>query len=137
MSAELGDGGQYHRKQLMQLASKMRFFAAQVDALLNDDLWLSAARHANALAQRLARAVVAVPGLRLAYPVESNGVFTEIAHDHATWLQQERSFHVWSQSADGRCIARWMTAFDTTEAEVDKLADAIAATAVSRETQLT
>ncbi len=137
MSAELGDGGQYHRKQLMQLASKMRFFAAQVDALLNDDLWLSAARHANALAQRLARAVVPVPGLRLAYPVESNGVFTEIAHDHATRLQQERSFHVWSQSADGRCIARWMTAFDTTEAEVDKLADAIAATAVSRETQLT
>ena len=78
-----------------------------------------------------------IQGLRLAYPVESNGVFTEIAQDHATRLQQERSFQIWSQSADGRCIARWMTAFDTTEAEVDKLADAIAGTAVSRETKLT
>ena len=137
MSAELGDGAQYQRKQLMQLASKMRFFAAQVDALLTDDLWLRTARHANTLAQRLARAVAAVPEVRVAYPVESNAVFTEIAQDHATRLQQERSFQIWSQSADGKCIARWMTAFDTTEADVDKLADAIAGTSVSRETQLT
>jgi threonine aldolase len=137
MSAELGDGAQYQRKQLMQLASKMRFFAAQVDALLTDDLWLRTARHANTLAQRLARAVAAVPEVRVAYPVESNAVFTEIAQDHATRLQHERSFQIWSQSADDKCIARWMTAFDTTEADVDKLADAIAGTIVSRETQLT
>jgi threonine aldolase len=137
MSAGLGDGAQYHRKQLMQLASKMRFLAAQVDALLTGDLWLTTASHANAMAQRLARAVVALPGVRAAYPVESNAVFTEISQNHAARLQQEWSFQIWSQSAGGNCIARWMTAFDTTQADVDKLAEAIASTAVSRETQLT
>ena len=137
MSAGFGDGAQYHRKQLMQLASKMRFFAAQVDALLTGDLWLSAARHANAMAQRLARALAATPGVRAAYPVESNAVFTEVSLEHARRLQQEWSFQIWSQSADGNCTARWMTAFDTTESDVDNLAEAIKSTAVSRETQLT
>lgn len=137
MSAGLGDGAQYHRKQLMQLASKMRFFAAQVDSLLASDLWLSTARHANAMAQRLAGAVADLPGVRLAYPVESNGVFTELPQEHAARLQQQRSFQAWSQSTDGKSIVRWMTAFDTTEADVDNLAAVIADTAVSRETQLT
>jgi threonine aldolase len=137
MSAGLGDGAQYHRKQLMQLASKMRFFAAQVDSLLANDLWLSTATRANAMAQRLAAAVADLPGVRLAYPVESNGVFTELRQEHATRLQQQRSFQAWSQSADGKSIVRWMTAFDTTEADVDNLAAVIADTAVSRETQLT
>ena len=50
-------------------------------------------------------------------------------------LQQEWSFQVWSESADGSCIARWMTAFDTSEADVDRLAKAIAESAVSRETE--
>jgi threonine aldolase len=137
ISAGLGDGAQYHRKQLMHLASKMRFLAAQADALLTGDLWLATARHANAMAQRLARAVAELPGVRTAYPVESNAVFTEISAEHAARLQQEWNFQIWSQSADGNCIARWMTAFDTTESDVDRLAEAIASTAVSRETQLT
>ncbi len=137
MSAGLGDGAQYHRKQLMQLASKMRFLAAQADALLAGDLWLTTARHANAMAQRLSRAVAALPDVQMAYPVESNGVFTEISTEHAARLQQAESFQIWSQSRAGSCIARWMTAFDTTEADVDRLAEAIARAAVSRETQLT
>jgi hypothetical protein len=41
------------RKQQMQLASKMRYLAAQFNALLDDDLWLRNARHANAMARRL------------------------------------------------------------------------------------
>ncbi len=47
----------YIRKQSMQLASKMRFLAAQFDALLSDELWLRCAGHANAMAARLAGAV--------------------------------------------------------------------------------
>jgi threonine aldolase len=137
MTAGLGDVARYQRKQLTQLASKMRFLAAQADALLTGDLWLATARHANAMAQRLARAVANIPGVRVAYPVESNGVFTEIAQDHAARLQQEQSFEIWSRSADGSCIARWMTAFDTTATDVDRLAGVIEATGVSRETQLT
>jgi threonine aldolase len=135
MSSGIADGVKYHRKQLMQLASKMRFLAAQADALLSDDLWLATARHANAMAQRLAASLDGLPGVRLAHPVQSNGVFTELAQDHAAMLQREWSFQVWSESADGSCVARWMTAFDTSEADVDRLAKAIGESAVSRETQ--
>ena len=46
----------YLRKQSMQLASKMRYVAAQFEALLTDELWRRAAGHANAMAARLAAA---------------------------------------------------------------------------------
>jgi threonine aldolase len=139
MSDDLAYGVQYQRKQLMQLASKMRFLAAQIDALLNGDLWLATARHANAMAARLAAALDGLPGVRIAYPVESNGVFTEIGQDHAARLQHDWGVQVWSQLTDGSCIVRWMTAFDTSEADVDALAASISGTArrsdVSRETE--
>jgi threonine aldolase len=137
MSEALATGVPYHRKQLMQLASKMRFLAAQAEALLTDDLWLASARHANAMARRLGHALGMLPGVRLAYPVESNGVFAELDRQLAARLQQEWSFHIWSETADGRCVARLMTAFDTSEEDVDMLAAAVREGAVSRETQLT
>ena len=69
MDDRLAAGSEYHRKQQMQLSSKLRFLSAQVGALLEDDLWLRNARHANAMAARLAAGVAAIPGVRLAYPV--------------------------------------------------------------------
>ncbi len=128
MATGLGEGARYHRKQLMQLASKMRFLAAQVDALLGGDLWLTTARHANAMARRLADSLDGVPGVQLAYPVQSNGVFTELDRDHVARLQQEWSCQVWSESADDRCVVRWMTAFDTSETDIDRLAASISET---------
>lgn len=134
MSDDLADGAQFHRKQLMQLASKMRFLGAQACALLADDLWLASARHSNAMALRLANALTCLPGLRLAYPVQSNGVFAEIDQESASLLRRDWSFEVWSQSPDGRCVVRWMTAFDTSEQDVDALVTAVAEALVSRET---
>jgi threonine aldolase len=130
MHGGLGEGAQYHRKQLMQLASKMRFLAAQLDALLTDDLWLMTAGRANAMARRLAESLRGVQRVQLAYPVQSNGVFTELDRDHVTRLQQEWNFEVWSESADNRCIVRWMAAFDTSDADVDRLVRSITASAV-------
>ena len=130
----LAVGGEYHRKQLMQLASKMRFLAAQMDALLNADLWLASARHANGMAQRLAAAIGQVPGVGLAYPVESNGVFATMSSSEAAALQQDWGFYVWSEGPEGRCTVRFMTAFDTSAAEVDALAADIRHV-VSRETE--
>jgi threonine aldolase len=146
MSDELADGAQYHRKQLTQLASKMRFLSAQIDALLSDDLWLTTARHANAMACRLAAAIDDVPGVQLSHQVQSNGVFTDMTREHIERLQRERSVQIWPEPADDRCVVRWMTVFDTSEADVDQLAAAIRQTApdgaptaaepmVSRETE--
>src|SRR5262249_17419178 len=50
MNSALVGTAQFQRMQLMQLASKMRFLAAQFGALLDGQLWLRNARHANAMA---------------------------------------------------------------------------------------
>jgi threonine aldolase len=136
MTEGLDAGAAYHRKQLLQLASKMRFLAAQVDALLEGDRWLSTAQHANAMARRLGTALADVAGVRVAYPVQSNGVFTEVSRHVADRLLREWSIEVWSQSADGeRCVLRWMTAFDTTAEDVASLVAAVKRAAADGGTQ--
>jgi threonine aldolase len=113
----------FTRKQGMQLASKMRFVAAQFSALLHDDLWRRNALHANAMAHRLAERLRTIEGVRLAYPVQANGVFAAIAPEFVAPLQAERRFYVWDETAS---IVRWMAAFDTRESDVDDFAAAIA-----------
>jgi threonine aldolase len=113
----------FTRKQGMQLASKMRFVAAQFEALLRDDLWRRSALHANAMARRLAAHLHAIDGVRIVYPVEANGVFAAIDPQLVAPLQNERRFYVWDEEAS---IVRWMAAFDTSETDVDMFAAAIA-----------
>jgi threonine aldolase len=106
----------YLRKQHMQLSSKMRFLAAQFIALLEDDLWLSNARHANAMAARLAAGLTGVAGVEVVFPVESDAVFARLDPRHIVELQRDWFFHAWDESDS---IVRWMTAFDTSSADVD------------------
>jgi threonine aldolase len=126
MSPALADAVRFQRKQQMQLASKMRYLAAQFSALLEDELWLRNARHANAMARRLADGVDGVPGVRLHHPVESNGVFAALNPALIEPLQREWNFYVWD--ADEH-VVRWMAAFDTTEDDVDAFAAAVRAAA--------
>ncbi len=112
----------YLRKQQMQLASKMRYLAAQFIALLEDDLWLRSAQQANAMARRLADAVTGVPGVRLSQPVESNAVFAALDPAWVAELQRDWHFHVWDEA---QSVVRWMTAFDTTEEDVDRFVSSV------------
>jgi threonine aldolase len=114
----------YVRKQAMQLASKMRFLSAQLEALLAGDLWRRNAAHANAMAARLAAAVAGVPGVRITQPVEANGVFAILPPGVAGALQDRFAFYVWDE-ATGE--VRWMCAWDTTPEDVDAFAAAVAA----------
>ncbi len=120
-------GAPYLRKQQLQLASKMRFIAAQFLALLDGDLWLRSARHANAMAQRLAQGVRDAPGVDIQQPVESNAVFASLHPRRIEELQRDWVFHVWDS---GAMTVRWMTSFDTTEADVDAFAAAIRAVCI-------
>ncbi len=113
----------YTRKQGMQLASKMRFVAAQFEALLRDDLWRTSAAHANAMAARLAAHLRDLPGVRIVHPVQANGIFAVLAPECIAALQALRRFYVWDEAAS---IVRWMAAFDTTADDVDAFAAAIA-----------
>jgi threonine aldolase len=115
----------YLRKQQAQLASKMRFVAAQFCALLDGNLWRANAAHANAMAQRLADGVRDVPGVSIAYPVQANAVFAQLSPRHLEALQRDWFFHTWDEHSS---IVRWMLAFDTTTEDVDAfLADIRAA----------
>jgi threonine aldolase len=116
MAGELAADAPFLRKQQGQLASKMRYLAAQFQALLDGDLWLRNASQANAMAQRLAGGIHGVPGVRLWQPVESNAVFASLDPAHIARLQEDWQFYVWDPTAQ---VVRWMTAFDTTEADVD------------------
>jgi threonine aldolase len=108
----------------MQLSSKMRFLAAQFNALLADDLWLANAAHANAMAARLASGLASIPGVDIAYPVQADAVFARLDPGHIAELRRDWTFHVWDESAS---IVRWMTAFDTQESDVDAFLNDIAA----------
>jgi threonine aldolase len=114
----------YLRKQHMQLSSKMRFLAAQFIALLEDELWLANARHANAMAARLAAGLGEMRGVKVVHPVESDAVFARLDGRHVAELQREWTFHVWDEAAS---VVRWMTAFDTKESDVDEFLRGIAA----------
>ncbi|MBC6459152.1 low specificity L-threonine aldolase [Actinomadura sp. HBU206391] len=116
-------GTVFLRKAATQLASKMRFVSAQLLALLEGDLWLRNARHSNAMAQRLATAIADLPGVSVVRPVQANAVFAVIPPDVADRVRKRFSFHTWDE-ATGE--ARLMTAFDTTEDDVDAFAAALA-----------
>jgi len=120
---EATTGLRFIRKQSMQLASKMRFAAAQFVALLHDGLWERNAAHANALARRLGAAAAAVPGIALAHPVQANGVFAVVPPDVTEALQATYPFYVWDPAAD---VVRWMCSFDTTPGDVDAFVDRLA-----------
>lgn len=107
------------RKQGMQLASKMRFVAAQFEALLEGDRWRAHAMHANRLARRLALLVRDLPGVRLTQPVEANAVFAILDPAAIATLQREFRFYTWDERTHE---VRWMTSFATTEEEVDRFA---------------
>ena len=116
MAEELIAHVPFLRKQQGQLASKMRYLAVQFQALLDADLWLRNAAHANAMARRLADGIRGAPGVGLWQPVESNAVFASLDPAHIARLQQDWQFYVWDTTAQ---VVRWMTAYDTTEADVD------------------
>jgi threonine aldolase len=112
----------YLRKQSLQLASKMRFFAAQFEALLTDELWRRCAEHANAMAKRLATALRDVGGLTVTRTVHCNAVFATIPKKARIELQDEFAFYVWDE---GIGEVRWMCSWDTTAQDIDVFSDAV------------
>jgi threonine aldolase len=116
---DIDDGLRFRRKQAMQLGSKMRYMSAQLDALLEGDLWKRNAEHANAMARRLADAVGHLPGVRITQAVEANAVFAIIDPTVTERLQQDWPFYVWDE-ATGE--VRWMTGWDTVPEDVDAFA---------------
>jgi threonine aldolase len=107
------------RKQVTQLPSKMRFVSAQFNALLHDDLWLSLAAHSNVMATRLYEATRDLRAVVFDAPPAVNAVFP---HLPAAVIDELRNWcFFWDWHVPTHQV-RWMTAWDTTVADVDSFA---------------
>ena len=115
----------YLRKQGMQLASKMRFISAQLEALLTNDLWRKNAQRANRMARLLEKEISKIPLVKIVYEVEANGVFAQIPRKAIARLQKRYFFYVWHEE---QSVVRWMCSFDTTEQDVKQFAKFVAET---------
>jgi threonine aldolase len=108
---------QYRRKRAGLLLSKGRYLAAQILAMLDDDLWLANAKAANDGATKLAAAA----GDRLVHPVEANEVFLRATPEEAAALRAKGfDFYDWAAGE-----IRLVTAWDSPADAVGLLADAL------------
>lgn len=111
----------FRRKRAGQLPSKGRFNAAQLLAYVDDNRWLATAAAANAGAYRLGVALSA----RLAWPVHANEVFARLDPADAEHLRAAGFlFYDWGAPADH--LVRFVVAWDTPPAAIDRLAAAVA-----------
>ncbi len=109
----------YRRKRAGHLQCKGRYLAAQIIAMLDDDVWLANATHANAAAAEIASAC---PD-RLMHPVEANELFVRLSDAERDALRaQGFAFYDWGAGA-----ARFVTAWNTRDEDAGALARAIAA----------
>ena len=107
------------RKRAGHLLSKGRYLAAQILAMLEDNLWLTNARAANAAAAALAKAA----GDRLVFPVEANELFVRMTADEAAAIRSQGfDFYDWSPG-EIRIVTSWDQDMDA----VARLAAAIEA----------
>lgn len=107
----------YRRKRAGHLFSKMRFLSAQFDAYLTDDLWRRNARHANAMAARLAEGLGALNGVAFEFPVQANELFVRLPIPMIEGLlADDFMFYRWEPEGS---LVRMVTAFDTDPGDVD------------------
>jgi len=107
------------QKRAGQLLSKSRFISSQFTGYLTDDAWLRNAGQANTMAQRLSKGLAELPGLELAYPTQSNEVFVSMPAALIERLS-EQGLAVNDEELDGKAV-RFVTAWNTTESQVDDL----------------
>jgi len=115
----LADVARYRRKRAGHLQSKGRFLAAQLLAMIENDLWLANGRAANEAAAEIGAAAEG----RLLHPVEANEVFVALdAGERQALRAQGFGFYDWGPDA-----ARFVAAWDTRDEDARALARAIGA----------
>ena len=128
VAGDTNDPLKYRHKQVMQLASKQRFIAVQLLALLRNDLWKKSSQHSNSMAQVLKKRLESLPQkdgqplVRITRPVETGAIFVEIPADWYEPLSAIFPFYMWKRK---RCEVRLMCSFDTTDDDIDQFINKI------------
>jgi threonine aldolase len=125
LAAHMGE----RRKRAGHLLSKHRFLSVQFDAFLREGRWLQLARHANAMADRLAAGLQQI-GLPPVWPVEANLVFAILPEaveqrlrdaGARYYIRASESLPPGAAMGPGDVLVRLVTSFATRESEVDRL----------------
>ncbi len=116
--AALAETLAFRRKRAGHLFSKMRYIAAQMDAYLEGGLWLELARHANAMATRLAKGLQALPGARLVHAVEANEIFIELP-EKAIAAVEAAGYKAYRWNGPGTQLLRLVCAWSTKPGDID------------------
>ena len=109
----------YRCRRAGQVLSKMRYAAAQLEAMVTDGLWLRLAGHANAMASRLARGLACLPATELLHPVEINEVFVRLPPAVMSGLA-DLGYGLVDR---GNGTVRLVTAFSVQSSDIDELLD--------------
>ncbi len=112
----------YKHKQVMQLASKTRFIAAQFEAMLQNELWRKHATHANKMAELLCKSLTPNRKVKITKPVQANALFAEIPRAWYEPLQEHYPFYVWKESTHE---VRLMCSWDTQEEDIQNFVAAV------------
>jgi threonine aldolase len=116
------------RKRSGHLLSKHRFLSLQFKAFLANDCWLRLARHANAMADRLAAGLVAA-GCPPVWPVEANLVFVLLskamearlkAAGARYYVRHSESLPAGAGIGRDHLLIRLVTSFATRDDEIDR-----------------
>jgi threonine aldolase len=119
LNPALAKRAQYVRKQVTQLPSKMRFVAAQFNALLEGNLWIDLARHANSMGTELWLSTSPIASVAHSGKPAVNSVFPVLPHDLIEPMKEWSFFWDWDVA---RSQVRWMTSWDTTLDDVEQFA---------------
>jgi threonine aldolase len=122
LNPELAIGSDYVRKQVTQLPSKMRYIAAQFNALLHDDLWIRLGAHSNEMATNLHSLVSDIPGVNVGDAPQVNSIFPTLPAEMIEPLREWCFFWDWDEAIHQ---VRWMTAWDTTQDDIERFASGV------------
>lgn len=109
----------YNVKQRGALLAKGRVLGAQFDALFTNDLIFSLARHANAMAAKMAAAFQEL-GYRFLCAPESNQVFPILKFSLIKKLAHKYEFFEWEELDEEHSALRLVTSWATEEKTVNK-----------------
>ncbi len=126
----LADDFLYRRKRAGQLISKSRFISAQMNAYLQDNVWLANARRANGLAQTLAHGLQQSNRITLSNPVQANEVFAFMPRTTFSKVQEQGAhFYEWPMpgTPDDEVHCRFVLSFATPEKDVNRFVELIKA----------
>lgn len=115
LNPSLNDAMERLRKSSMQLSSKMRYISAQLITLLENDLGITLATHANAMAALLYQECKEIEEIRFERAPQVNSLFVTVDPVLRKKLQEKYHFYVWDEPTN---LVRWMTSWDTQEKDV-------------------